>query len=92
MTTKKAITKDAPKGRAGSSRKSIEERARAIIVATNDDMANLEVAMDARRLNKNVRVLLRLFDQQIAQKIAGALAIDGAFSASALAAPIIAAM
>ena len=68
------------------------ERARAIILATNDDMANLEVAMDARRLNKGIRILLRLFEQSIAQKIAGAMTIDAAFSASALAAPIIAAM
>ena len=68
------------------------ERARVIVVATNDDMANLEVAMDAKRMNKNIRILLRLFDQRIAMKIAGAMAIDAAFSASALAAPIIAAM
>ena len=68
------------------------ERARVVIVATNDDMANLEVAMDARRLNKSIRILLRLFDQRLAQKIAGAMTIDAAFSASALAAPIIAAM
>jgi Trk K+ transport system NAD-binding subunit len=68
------------------------ERASGVIIATNDDMANLEVAMDARRLNKNIHIMLRLFDQRIAQKIAGALTIDAAFSASALAAPIIAAM
>lgn len=68
------------------------DRARAIIIATNDDMANLEVAMDARRLNKNIRIVLRLFEQSIAQKIAGAMTIDAAFSASALAAPIVAAM
>lgn len=68
------------------------DRARSIIVATNDDMANLEVAMDARQMNPSIRILLRLFDQQVAQKIAGALTIDAAFSASALAAPIVAAM
>ena len=68
------------------------ERAHSIVVATNDDMANLEVAMDARRMNPNVRILLRLFEQKLAQKIAGAMTIDQAFSASALAAPIIAAM
>jgi Trk K+ transport system NAD-binding subunit len=68
------------------------DRARAIIVATNDDLANIEVAMDARQRNKNVRILLRLWDQQIAMKIAGAMTIDAPFSASALAAPIVAAM
>src|SRR5437588_197156 len=42
--------------------------ARAIINATNDDMANLEVALDARRLNPKIRIIMRLFDQQIADK------------------------
>ncbi|NJL18652.1 MAG: hypothetical protein HC938_17335 [Nitrospira sp.] len=41
-----------------------------IVIATNDDMANLEVALDARRLNPKIRVLMRLYDQQIAAKIA----------------------
>lgn len=66
--------------------------ARAIIIATNDDMANLEVALDARRLNPKIRVIMRLFDQHIASKISDALSIDVAFSSSALAAPIVAAM
>jgi voltage-gated potassium channel len=68
------------------------ERARVIVIATNDDMANLEVALDSRRLNPKIRVLMRLYDQQIAAKIADSLTIDQAFSASALAAPIVAAM
>ncbi len=68
------------------------ERARTVVIATNDDIANLEVAMDARRLNPGIRILLRLFDQALAQKIAGAMTIDAAFSASALAAPIVAGM
>ena len=66
--------------------------ARAVIIATNDDMANLEVALDARRLNPKIRVVMRLFDQQIAAKISGALMVDAAFSSSALAAPIVAAL
>jgi voltage-gated potassium channel len=66
--------------------------ARAVIIATNDDMANIEVALDSRRLNPNVRVVMRLFDQQIASKIAGAIHIDAAFSSSSLAAPMVAAM
>ena len=66
--------------------------ARAVIIATNDDMANLEVALDARRLNPKIRVVMRLFDQQIAAKISGALMVDAAFSSSALAAPLVAAL
>jgi Trk K+ transport system NAD-binding subunit len=68
------------------------ERARAIIIATNDDMANLEVALDARRMNSNIRVVMRLYEQEIARKISGAFAVDAVFSASSLAAPAIAAM
>jgi voltage-gated potassium channel len=66
--------------------------ARVVIVATNDDMANIEVGLDSRRMNPKIRILMRLYDQQIAAKISGALSIDLAFSASALAAPIVAAM
>lgn len=66
--------------------------ARVIILATNDDMANLEAALDARRMNPRIRVVLRLYDQEIAAKIKGAFAIDAAFSSSALAAPVVAAM
>ena len=66
--------------------------ARGIICCTNDDMANLEVALDSRRFNPRIRVVLRLFDQQIAAKIAGAMMVDAAFSTSALAAPVVAAL
>lgn len=63
-----------------------------IVSCSNDDMANLEVAIDARRMNPKIRVVLRMFDQAVASKIADALTVDAAFSSSALAAPIIAAM
>jgi Trk K+ transport system NAD-binding subunit len=66
--------------------------ARVIIVASDDDMANLEVALDARRMNPKIRIIMRLFDQQIAAKVSNALAIDEAFSSSALAAPVVAGM
>jgi hypothetical protein len=65
--------------------------ARCVIAATNDDMANLEVALDARRMNPKIRVLIRFFDQRIGAKIQDAFDIDEAFSSAALAAPIIAA-
>jgi voltage-gated potassium channel len=66
--------------------------ARAIVIATNDDMANLEVALDARRLNPKIRVIMRLFDQRMADKFKEAALIDEAFSPAALAAPIVAEM
>jgi Trk K+ transport system NAD-binding subunit len=55
-------------------------------------MANLEVALDSRRLNPDIRVVMRLFEQSIAQKISNAFLVDVAFSASTLAAPMVAAM
>ena len=66
------------------------ERARVIIIATSDDMANLEIALDARRFNPKIRVLMRLFDQRLADKLKTVGLIDEAFSTSALAAPIVA--
>jgi Trk K+ transport system NAD-binding subunit len=66
--------------------------ARVIILATSDDLANLEVALDARRLNPGIRVAMRLFDQKLAAKLTSAFGVDVAFSSSALAAPAVAAM
>ncbi|HET6246259.1 MAG TPA: NAD-binding protein [Tepidisphaeraceae bacterium] len=68
------------------------EHATSIIICSNDEMANIEVALDARRMNPKIRVVMRLFEQQLAAKISGALTIDAAFSSSALAAPVVAAM
>jgi Trk K+ transport system NAD-binding subunit len=68
------------------------EYAQAVIIATNDDMANIEVAIDSRRLNPKIRVVMRLFEQTIAEKISGAFIVDAAFSASSLSAPMVAAM
>ena len=42
--------------------------ARCIVAATNDDMANLEVALDARRMNPKIRVLIRFFDRASAPR------------------------
>jgi voltage-gated potassium channel len=64
--------------------------ARAVVIATNDYMANLEVALDSRRMNPRIRIIMRLFDQQLAAKLSGVLGIDVAFSSSALAAPSVA--
>jgi Trk K+ transport system NAD-binding subunit len=69
--------------------------ARSIAICTNDDLANLEVALDSRRMNPKVRVIMGLFDQEIAEKIGVAMSVDAvfsAFSASTLAAPVVAAM
>jgi len=67
------------------------ERAQAVIAVTNDDLANLEIALDARELKPGIRVVVRMFDQQIAQKIARHFDIKLIFSPAAMAAPSFAA-
>ncbi|MFT4977521.1 MAG: voltage-gated potassium channel [Myxococcota bacterium] len=67
------------------------EKARAVIVATDDDLANLEIAMDVREIREDVPVVMRLFDQRLAQKVRHALGIEVTFSTSRLAAPLLAA-
>ncbi len=62
-------------------------RARAIVLATNDDLANLEVALDARRVAPKIRVVLRMFDQTMANKIAKGFDIHIAMSQASMSAP-----
>lgn len=66
------------------------KNAKAIVCATNDDLANLEIALDAKRMNPEVRVVMRMFDQRLAAKVGGALELDQSFSTSAVSAPLIA--
>ena len=61
--------------------------ARSVILATNDDLANLEVSLDARRFNPQIRVVLRMFDQNMADKIRDGFNIHIAMSQSAISAP-----
>lgn len=67
------------------------ERARSIVLATDDDLANLEVALDARAVNPDICVVMRMFDQNMADKIRGGFNIHLAMSQSAIAAPAFAA-
>jgi voltage-gated potassium channel len=67
------------------------DRAQAVVAVTDDDMANLEIALDARTLRPDVRVVVRMFDKRIAEKIARNFDIKLIFSPSALAAPSFAA-
>lgn len=66
--------------------------ARAIVIATNDDIANLEVALDARRMNPKIRIAMRMFDQKMAEKLGDVFGLNVFFSQSSLAAPAVAAM
>lgn len=63
--------------------------AQAIVCATNDDLANLNIALDARKLNPNLRIVLRLFDDDLVARVRENFHAE-AHSTSALAAPAIA--
>ncbi len=62
-------------------------KARCVIVTTNDDLVNLETAVNARDKNPGLKVVLRLFDRSLAEKIENRFNIHTARSSSALAAP-----
>ena len=63
--------------------------ASAIVCATDDDLANLNSALDARRLNPRIRVVMRLFDDDLVAKVRDAFQAE-ALSSSAVAAPAMA--
>lgn len=65
-------------------------RAKAVVCATDDDLVNLEVAIDSKRMNPDVRVVMRMFDQRLASKVGGALDVDRTFSTSALSSTLVA--
>jgi len=67
------------------------KRADAIIPCTANELANLDIALDARELNPDIKVVMRMFDAEIARRVEKGFDIHTAFSTTALAAPIFAA-
>jgi len=61
-------------------------QARAVLATTRDDLTNLDAAITARELNPNAKIVIRLFDETLATKVAGALAMP-TISTSQVAAP-----
>lgn len=74
---------------AGTLTRANAQKARAIVCATDDDLANLNVALDARKLRAGIRVVMRLFDDDLVEKTRVSFEAQ-AFSTSALAAPALA--
>jgi Trk K+ transport system NAD-binding subunit len=64
---------------------------RALVVLSTDDVVNLEAAINGRALNPGLRVVLRLFDGDFADRVERAFHIDVSRSVSYLAAPAFAA-
>ncbi|MEH0841292.1 NAD-binding protein [Micromonospora sp. CPCC 205711] len=63
------------------------EHCQALVVVSTDDGVNLRAALNARALNAEVRVVLRLFDGDFAERIQKAFGIGISRSVSYLAAP-----
>jgi len=63
------------------------DSAQALMAMTNDDLANLQCALLARARAPQLRVVLRLFDHELAVRVQRATDLDLSRSVSALAAP-----
>ncbi|HEU5102648.1 MAG TPA: NAD-binding protein [Roseiflexaceae bacterium] len=62
-------------------------RARALVAAVDDDLTNIEIALTARAARPELRVILRVFGEDLDQNLERGFGPNSAFSASALAAP-----
>lgn len=60
--------------------------ARAILAATDDDLANLDAALTAREIKRDIKVVIRFFDDTLASKVASSFQI-AAMSSSKVSAP-----
>lgn len=65
--------------------------ASAIVACTEDDLTNMAIALEAREFNPDVKVVMRMFDAQLAQKVERGFGIHTAFSTTEISAPIFAA-
>ena len=62
-------------------------RCRALVAVTNDDVANLQAGVYARERNDDARIVLRLFDHDLAGRVQERLGLGTTRSVSMLAAP-----
>ncbi|MGH2594075.1 MAG: potassium channel family protein, partial [Anaerolineae bacterium] len=67
------------------------DRASSIVCCTQDDLANLDIALDARERRPQIKIVLRMFDVDLARKVERGFGIHTVFSTSGLAAPAFAA-
>ncbi|WP_456331531.1 potassium channel family protein [Fervidibacter sacchari] len=63
------------------------EHARCLLICTGNDLTNLEIALTARELNPNLRIVMRLFSDELAERAQKFLGVQVALSTSAIAAP-----
>jgi len=61
-------------------------RATTVVICTNHDLVNLEAALRVRDLNPQARIVLRLFEDEIAETLSATFPVAAIISRSALAA------
>jgi voltage-gated potassium channel len=66
------------------------DKARTIILCTQNDSLNLQIALKARKLNPNIRVVIRIFDEDFAESLQEQFGF-AALSGTGMAAPVFAA-
>jgi Trk K+ transport system NAD-binding subunit len=67
-------------------------RARGLVAATSNDLLNIKMGLEARRLNPGLHVVLRVFNEQLDRSLEkNRFGYNTVFSSSALAAPTMAA-
>lgn len=66
------------------------QNAKAILALTDQDMVNVSIATDARNLNPQIKIIMRMFDPKLGKHIAKAYGVNQVFSTAQLAAPIFA--
>ena len=64
---------------------------RALVVLSTDDRVNLQAALQSRVTHEDLRVVLRLFDDDFAQRVESAFQINTSRSVSRICAPVFAA-
>ena len=67
------------------------DTAKALVVVSTDDVTNLQAALNARAVRSDMRVVLRLFDDDFARRVQKAFNINTSRSVSRLVAPAFAA-
>jgi len=72
-------------------REAYVESSRALVAVTNNDVTNLESALHGRAMRPDLRIVLRLFDDDLAERVQRSFSIQISRSVSFLAAPAFAA-
>ncbi len=65
-------------------------KARGVLILTNDDLVNISTTLMVRAINPHVRIVLRLFNQSLLDRLGSVLPNVDALSTSLLTAPVLA--